>query len=167
MEPEPRPLVIDAATQDRDWDRTTAFYANGDIESPPVREKFGRANTGNENLDMLLEPLYFAGNTLYIPISLFEQPPGTHVWSTGVQVEPTYTAAPVLPPMPPREPTTQATMPLTAPTTESLMPPKDQGPTGGAADPRSGPPREKPATAPDTPFRTNLRRVTSMGAPST
>src|SRR4051812_45886914 len=150
MEPEPTPLVIDEATQMRDWDRSTAYYANGDVASPPVREKFGKPNTGSPNWDLLLEPLYFAGNTLYLPISLFEQPPGTTVWSTGVQVEPTYTAAPVLPPPPPREPKPETTMPLTAPTTESLMPPKDTGAGGGAADPRSGPPREKPATAPET-----------------
>jgi hypothetical protein len=146
MEPEPTPLVIDEATQLRDWDRSTAFYANGDTASPPVREKFGKPDTGSELYDVLLDPLYFAGNTLYIPISLFEQPPGTVVYSTGVQIEPTYTAAPVLPPAPPREPTSLSTMPLTVPTTESVYPPADIGPTGGAADPRSGPPRERSAT---------------------
>jgi hypothetical protein len=87
MEPEPTPLVIDEATQMRDWDRSTAYYANGDVPGPPVREKFGRKpNTGNEYLDTLFEPIYFAGNVLYLPISLIEQPLGTEVWSTGVQV---------------------------------------------------------------------------------
>lgn len=149
IEPEPTPLVIDEATQMRDWDRSTAFYANGDVASPPVREKFGKPNTGNEWYDALLEPLYFAGNTLYLPISLFEQPPGTTVYSTGAQIEPTYTAAPVLPPAPPREPKPEATtLPGTAPTIENLTPPEDTGPVGGAADPRSGPPRERSAPAP-------------------
>src|SRR4051812_14255835 len=74
MEPEPPPLVIDEATQMRDWDRSTAYYANGDVKSEPVREKFGKPNTGNQFYDVLLDPLYFAGNTLYLPISLFEQP---------------------------------------------------------------------------------------------
>jgi hypothetical protein len=148
MEPEPTPLVIDEATQMRDWDRSTAYYANGDVPSPPVREKFGEPNTGNEFYDAVLDPFYFAGNTLYLPISLFEQPPGTEVYSTGVQVEPTYTAAPVLPPFPP-ETTKPATLPGTAPSIENLYPPTDVGPEGGAADPRSGPPRDRPVTAPD------------------
>src|SRR4051794_2258971 len=59
-EPEPTPLVIDTATQTRDWDRSTAYYANGDVESPSVREKFGKPKTGNEWWDGILDPLYFA-----------------------------------------------------------------------------------------------------------
>ncbi len=90
------PLTIDPAMQQRQWEPQTATYANGDTvtwstgfayDADPEQEdwKYYFADTGT----------YFV-NLVTSPYTAYKQRDG--VASTGVQIPPTYTAVPPLPP---------------------------------------------------------------------
>ncbi len=106
------PLTIDPAMQNRQWEPATAYYANGDTvtwstgfgyEPDPAQPnwQYYFSDTGT----------YFV-NLVTMPYTFYQQRDG--VASTGVQIPPTYTAVPPLPPSPEVEtvesaPTTQPT----------------------------------------------------------
>jgi hypothetical protein len=90
------PLIIDPAMQARTWEPTVAYYANGD--TPSWSTGFAYAPRTD------LEPYqyYFADTGTYLlnvvtsPYTFYKQRGG--IVSTGVQLPPTYTAMPPLPP---------------------------------------------------------------------
>lgn len=90
------PLIIDPAMQARTWEPSIAYYANGD--TPAWSTGFAYEPRAD------LEPYqyYFADVGTYLlnfvtsPYTFYNQREG--VVSTGVQLPPTYTAMPPVPP---------------------------------------------------------------------
>lgn len=99
--PEPEnqtPLLVDDAMQLRDWDRSTAHYANGNTIAGPTGFLFEPRWNQPEWTYAALETPLFMVQTLASPLVLIVTPPWTPIMYTGVTVGPTYTAMPVLPP---------------------------------------------------------------------
>lgn len=90
------PLVVDQAMQLRNWEPSYAYYANGDTPSWSL----GFAYTPRSDLQPY--QYYFADTGTYLlnlvtmPYTFYQQRGG--LVSTGVQLPPTYTAVPPLPP---------------------------------------------------------------------
>jgi hypothetical protein len=90
------PLIIDPAMLARNWEPTVAYYANGDTESWST----GYAYTPRQDLEPY--QYYFADTGTYFvnlvtsPYTFYKQRDGSV--STGVQLPPTYTAMPPVPP---------------------------------------------------------------------
>lgn len=90
------PLVVDQAMQQRNWEPSYAYYANGDTPSWSVG--FGYSPRS----DLQPYQYYFADTGTYLlnlvtmPYTFYQQRGG--LVSTGVQLPPTYTAVPPLPP---------------------------------------------------------------------
>ena len=90
------PLVIDPAMQARTWEPSIAYYANGDTAS------WSTGFAYEPRADLEPYQYYFADTGTYLlnlvtsPYTFFKQRDGAV--STGVQLPPTYTAMPELPP---------------------------------------------------------------------
>lgn len=90
------PLVIDPAMQARNWEPTIAYYANGDTSG------WSTGFAYEPRADLEPYQYYFADTGTYLlnlvtsPYTFYKQRDGTV--STGVQLPPTYTAMPPLPP---------------------------------------------------------------------
>ncbi len=132
---DPSPLVIDEAMQRRDWDRSVAYYGNGDTVGSPNRAPLKAQDTGVPILNGLMQPLAFVGNAFYLPVSYIFAPPGTETTYHGVQFEPTYTAVPPLPPSD-AEPVSEPFLVGPANATADDAPTGDLGTGEPAADPR-------------------------------
>ena len=86
------PLVVDEAMQIRDWDRSTAHYANGDTIAGATRLTFEPKYDDRRNY--AVDPLIGVGNIVLIPFTYFRTPPRTTVVHQGAIVPPTHTAMP-------------------------------------------------------------------------
>ena len=102
----PPPLVVDEAMQRRDWERSVAYYPNGDTVSGhnrfPVRSD---ADVGqNEYGPALFDIGASLAQTVALPFTYLAIPPFAKAVYTGENIGPTYTA------MPPMRPPSQTVM---------------------------------------------------------
>jgi hypothetical protein len=88
MEPDP-------AMQQRNWDRSTAEYINGDVIAGPTWQTFEPSEDLGGATYVAMEVPVFLGNLVLMPVQIIRQPPGREVVYQGEQFEPTYTAMPV------------------------------------------------------------------------
>jgi hypothetical protein len=100
------PVPSHAASHDeamalRDWNRSTAHYASGDVIAGPtnanmyypIGEPGDDGYVRRQRLGILLEPLVAVGNIVAMPVSLALDPPTEQRRYEGTVVDPTYTAA--------------------------------------------------------------------------
>lgn len=92
------PLTIDGAMQQRDWERSTAVYANGDTIAGPTGFWYEPRPDQPEWRYAVLETPLFVFQTVALPVTLAITPPWTNMRYTGAEVGTTYTAMPPLPP---------------------------------------------------------------------
>lgn len=86
------PLVVDEAMQIRDWDRSTAYYGNGNTHAGATRLTFEPKNDNRYNY--AADPLIGLANFVLIPFTYIKTPAGTAVVYQGAIVPPTHTAMP-------------------------------------------------------------------------
>ena len=87
------PLIVDEAMQKRDWDRTPAYYANGDTVAGPnlvVVE-----GTGGDFAQRLTDPTASVANAIMAPATFILSPPWKDMVYQGMVVPPTYSAQPM------------------------------------------------------------------------
>jgi hypothetical protein len=92
------PMIVDGAMQIREWDRSTALYSNGDTVAGPTGFRYEARWYQPEWRYPIIETPLFVGQTLALPVTLALTPPWSEMRYTGVTVEPTHTAMPLLPP---------------------------------------------------------------------
>ncbi|MGH7213364.1 MAG: hypothetical protein ACREIT_01085 [Tepidisphaeraceae bacterium] len=95
--PEPlveTPLVVDEATQRRDWDRSIAYYANTSVVAGPTLFIWEAPEDMPDWQRGAWEPLLFIGNTVALPVAAVLTPPWTAQTYRGVALEPTHFAVP-------------------------------------------------------------------------
>jgi hypothetical protein len=86
------PLIVDEAMQRRDWDRTPAYYANGDTVAGPnlvVVE-----GTGPDVVQRVTDPTASVTNAIIAPATFILSPPWKDMVYQGMVIPPTYTAQP-------------------------------------------------------------------------
>ena len=122
------PLTIDQAMQQRDWDRSTAYYQNGDVPSwstgfayrsqADARWKYYFADYGAFAANLVTLPWTMYQEGTGTPTAWDPQDPnnpdtkeGTGIVSAGDILPPTYTAVPALPPSDETLPATPTTQP--------------------------------------------------------
>lgn len=88
--------VADPAMQLRRWERATANYANGNVEAGPTGFLYQPARGQPEVAYVVEEVPLFIGQAVLSPVVLIMTPPWTAVNYTGVTVNPTYTAMPMV-----------------------------------------------------------------------
>lgn len=86
------PLIVDEAMQIRDWDRSTAYYGNGNTHAGATRLTFEPKNDNRYNY--AADPLIGVANIVLIPFTYFRTPARTMVIHQGAIVPPTHTAMP-------------------------------------------------------------------------
>ena len=86
------PLVVDEAMQIRDWNRSTAHYANGSVVAGSPRLVFEPKD--DSRLNYAADPLIGVANFALIPFTYFYRPPFAAVEHHGAVVPPTHTAMP-------------------------------------------------------------------------
>ena len=86
------PLIVDEAMEIRDWDRSTAYYANGNTVAGATRLTFQPRD--DRRLNYAADPLIGVANFVIIPFTYFRTPPRTTVVHQGAIVPPTHTAMP-------------------------------------------------------------------------
>ena len=86
------PLVVDEAMQIRDWDRSTAYYGNGNTVAGATRLTYQPKNDNRYNY--AFDPLIGVANFAIIPFTYFKTPARTTVVHQGAIVPPTHTAMP-------------------------------------------------------------------------
>jgi hypothetical protein len=86
------PLVIDEAMQIRDWDRSTAYYANGATPAGSPRVTFEPKH--DNQINYVADPAIALTNFVIIPFSYFWIPPFKEIEHRGAIVPPTHTAMP-------------------------------------------------------------------------
>ena len=92
-----KPLIVDEAMQKRDWDRTTAFYANGDTVAGGYGYMFRTHETIPDPYKRVVEPAMATANIALLPIGIFVNSPFSTEVYQGVIIPPTHTAMPPLP----------------------------------------------------------------------
>jgi hypothetical protein len=86
------PLLVDEAMQIRDYDRSTATYANGGTVAGSARLTFEPKD--DSRLNYAADPAIGLANFVIIPFTYFGTPPFTKIEHHGAIVPPTYTAEP-------------------------------------------------------------------------
>ena len=86
------PLVVDEAMQIRDWDRSTAYYGNGNTVAGATRLRFQPKD--DRRLNYAADPLIGLANFAIIPFTYFKTPARTTIAHQGAIVPPTHTAMP-------------------------------------------------------------------------
>jgi hypothetical protein len=92
------PVIVDAAMQIREWDRSVAHYQNGDTFANPTLFLYEPTWHQPEYFYYFIETPLFIGQTIAMPVVMVMTPPWSSVKYTGVTTEPTFTAMPLLPP---------------------------------------------------------------------
>ena len=108
------PIMVDPAMQLRNWDRSTAYYGNGNVVAGPTGFRYIPRWGQPEPFYVAEEVPLFIAQTIALPVVLILTPPWTPELYTGVTVEPTYTA---MPPVPNRS-AMSVDEPFMAPTTQ-------------------------------------------------
>jgi len=99
--PEPlnnAPVNVDPAMEARQWDPSTAEYANDTVRANPDYTPL-RASESNPYLAPFAEIGVFCANTIYLPVGIFIESPGSLVDYKSLSTPPTSTAQPPLPPV--------------------------------------------------------------------
>ncbi|MGN6506681.1 MAG: hypothetical protein ACTHM6_14070 [Tepidisphaeraceae bacterium] len=90
------PMTVDQAMQQRDWDVTHAYYANGSTRNWSTGFRY-EPTPGMDEANYYYADLgTFLVNVVTLPFTYIDQSDG--VISNGVVVPPSYTAVPPLPP---------------------------------------------------------------------
>jgi hypothetical protein len=90
-------IVIDEAMENRTWDSSTAYYANGNIRAGGTGELIYVRADENDEIAATVGPLIFVANVLLMPVTIFTpNSPFVARTSHGATVPPTYTAMPPL-----------------------------------------------------------------------
>jgi hypothetical protein len=135
--PPEKPMVVDAAMQRRDWERSAAWYPNGDtvagVQRYPLRSQGGSPGTP-DYANAFYDFLASAGQTIALPFTYLVVPPFAPQVFTGENIPPTYTA------MPDMTPPGQATSSMAAPTDREETLERLESPQ---PLPRPAPPREQ------------------------
>jgi len=93
------PIVGDPALALRsDWPQSSSHYANGATAAWSTRFPYDLNRQNPTAASIFLEPAMFLGQTLFLPVELVANPPFAPRIYYGVELEPTYTAQPPLPP---------------------------------------------------------------------
>ena len=106
-------MEIDPAMQRRDWERSAAWYPNGDtyagVQRYPLRSQGG--NPGSPDYTNAVQDLLAsAGQTIVLPFTYLFIPPFAPQVFTGENIPPTHTAMPDMAP-PPMRPTAYGVVP--------------------------------------------------------
>jgi hypothetical protein len=91
------PLVIDEATQKRDFPKTEAVYPNGAVVAGPTWETWQAKPEMPYNGNAAVEAPMEVGNVFMMPFQMFRQKPGAAVTYPGAMIEPSYNAMPQVP----------------------------------------------------------------------
>jgi hypothetical protein len=91
-----RPLIIDEAMQQRNWEPTVARYQSGATVAGPTGFLFEPLDTMPQWQQGLVETPLFVGQVILLPVTLIAQPVWTPVTYRGIRTEASYTAAPPL-----------------------------------------------------------------------
>ena len=91
------PLPIDDAMQRRDWDRSVAYYPNGDTVGGGTGYMFQTHETVTDPYRRVVDPAVSSMNMVLLPIGVFVNTPFKPQVAQGEMLPPTYTAQPVLP----------------------------------------------------------------------
>jgi hypothetical protein len=91
------PLIVDEAMQAREWDRSTAFYANGDTVSGGTGYMFHTHETIPDGYRRVIEPGVAAMNIGLLPVGVFVNTPFKPQVQQGAIIPPTHSAMPPLP----------------------------------------------------------------------
>ena len=78
--------------QRRDWDRTSAYYANGDTVAGPTLVVVEPA--GPDLVQRISDPATATANAIMAPVTTVLSPPWKNVVYQGMVVPPTYSAQP-------------------------------------------------------------------------
>jgi len=94
---EQRPLVIDDATQLRDFEKSTVYYPSSATQAGSTRFPFAARSNAPKVERAFVEPALFLANVVALPFTLFIKPPGTsYDWHAEV-TGPSYTVQPAYP----------------------------------------------------------------------
>src|SRR5215208_2652625 len=92
--PQPKPMDIDAAMQRRDWERSVAWYPNGDVVAGvnrfPLRT-YGSTDGGPDLQNALLDFGAAVVQTVALPFTYLVVPPFEKQVFTGDVLPPSYT----------------------------------------------------------------------------
>ena len=92
------PLIVDEAMQQRgDWDRSTAYYANGDTVAGGTGYMFQTHETIPDPYRRFVESPVAAMNIALLPVGIFVNSPFKSQVYQGVIIPPTHNAMPPLP----------------------------------------------------------------------
>ena len=94
------PLLIDEAMQRRDFERSTAWYANGDVVAGPDGKTFQTTSSVNPELQRVMDPAVAFTNVAAEPFYTVVRPPTKVVVYPGLNTPPSYNAQPPLKPLP-------------------------------------------------------------------
>jgi hypothetical protein len=91
------PLIVDEAMQRRDWDRSTAYYANGDTVADGTGYMYETHETIPDPWRRVVDPAVASLNIALLPVGVFLNSPFVPQTYQGAILPPTYTAVPPLP----------------------------------------------------------------------
>lgn len=91
------PIIDDDAMALRQWDQTTALYANGTSIAYPFYFNYAPRRDAPEVESIITGPVIFTLQTIALPVLMVVTPPWQEVIYRGVYTPPTYTAVPQAP----------------------------------------------------------------------
>ena len=92
-----QPMVIDEATQRRDFEKSTFYYPSQATEAGSPRFPFAARSGASRIERAAVEPALFLANVAVLPFTYLVKPPGTaYDWHATV-TEPSYTVQPAYP----------------------------------------------------------------------
>lgn len=92
-----QPLVIDEATQLRDYEKSTLYYPSSATEAGSTRAPFASRDNAGKVERAFVEPALFLVNVASIPVDVFIKPPFSPYDWHGAVTDATYTAQPAYP----------------------------------------------------------------------
>ena len=89
------PLVVDEGMQAREWDRSTVYYANGDVVAGPNGRVFETtADVDKGFRGAIVDPALSVANLVILPVTMVINPPWNDVTYQGFIIPPTHHANP-------------------------------------------------------------------------
>jgi hypothetical protein len=137
------PIIGDEAMALRsDWPKSVSYYANGSTQAYSTRFPYDAIATRPGAGDVVLDPVMFIAQVLFLPVELVVYPPfKEQVWY-GERVPPTYTAQPPLPPLGGAKVPPVSAFPFLGPqatTPDTSLPGAPATPASGAGEPQLRP----------------------------
>ena len=90
------PLTIDPAMQKRDWERSTAYWANGMTVAGPTDYWLETADYVPDYQRRVVDPSIAALNMVVLPAAVVVEPPWKQKVDPGLIIAPTYSGQPPL-----------------------------------------------------------------------